>query len=694
MIPTFISMWLAIYPILAGVAFAADEVPARASSDVKAVSAAASFGIQPEDILKALPEGLSKVEEFRYIRELAKELGLRVYLYGGSASAMVHYQRWDLERARGSKRLPDSAFDYDTLEIFRPGQDIDLAVDGSPQKAAEFESRLAARYPRVTELGRWEVRPLRQPVGSPGSPDYKPALLNDPDFALQNNDTGSIGAVELSSRSLDEPIVRDLTAWEAKKSRFLQDASAGKITFLRNPNHANTARAKAGSNPEILAVIRYLTKISQYNLQPSPEDLKDVKQIIKETPPVALSGYPKYWLDRYAPKLVSQSADLEMTFRLLKETGLGSKLAAVPGVHPDFVVLLQREPLASFPVGGGDGRTAAEIAKSRGVAVLEGAHDSHTFDAMESILRGHFGRPNAFISRRDSDLESASRGNGFYAVLGKKKGAWSTGFTTRFELLPEARERTDFIIDLPEEMRLLNSAAARITEYPTKNADPKSYFKKLHEVGQSPVNSGETRIELAYQRRSVVKNLHTLSDSDRMEIRQLALSENQSKEFIKNWVQVMGVDPRERQIVTQWIAGKGAEAPSLRARIGLLTSVLDSSVWLESPEAKALAKAMNPLIDEAKGNAPLFEELVSRPGIVKFPEQLARIFGTANIGDRLGKLLLEHPHLQNRSDLVAKIWNKCEPFVREELAEKLLTDPAILQSEGGIGLLRNAIESG
>ena len=646
------------------------------------------ISVSPGELVEALPDGIAKVEEFRFIRQLADELGIRVYLYGGAASAVTHYRRWDLERAKGSTRLPDEVFAYDIEDIFRPGQDIDLALDGEPAKFDEFKRKLEQRYPRSSELGRWEPRPLRVPVGTQGASDYHPALLKDRDFSLQNNDTGSIGAVEITDPPRGEPRVRDLTAWDSKKSRFLDDAAIGKISFLRNPEHATTARARAGDNPEILGVIRYLTKISQYNLEPSAADLKTVKTIVKETDPKALAGgYTKYWLDRYAIKLIDQSTDLEKTYKLLKETGAGAVLQAVPGINSRLSELLDKKPLPSFEVGTGSGKTARDVARERGRRTLEAAHDSRELSAMESIMGGHFSRPNAFVSRPGSVKETASQGEGFYARLGEV-GAWANGYTTRFEILPEARLGTDFVIDHGDDIRLLNAAAARVIPDPAAFSDPVQYFRRLKEVSRAsgPTASLEMT-QMTRQGRHVGKLLPKLGAESLMEIRSSVFSEPINPAVLDRWLHLVSPVSSERQYLFSVIAGKSGDRPDLDRRNKLLAVILDRPDWTSQSDRGELLAAFDRLIADTQSShrgtlvSQLVEKFLKGPGVLESEAglRLVRMAVETGHGRDLVPELLAARKLPDREALLSRAIKDLPGFrswrEHRDAAMALLKDP-------------------
>lgn len=387
---------------------------------------------------------VDRVLEFSFIRNLAQKRGIRVWLFGGTASSFLHYVKWDLARIHGLSDLQKERFDYDFTNIFRATQDIDLVVDASPEKTREFQAMIAQRFPHFLgdKSNHWEVRSLNHRMGIPGELGYKEALLNDLDFQNQNSDSHSLGMIEITIPPGDEPIIRDLRNWEDRNGVFLKDALEGKIHFLRSKNHFQTSRAKAGENPEILSVLRVLVKASQFDLKFSGEDLEQMKEIIQKFDPhdlVNLIG-KKRVIDT-AKKLVFNVVDLEFAFNQLDDLGLRKKLIALGNpIHEGTLAWwLNREPLRSYPIGQGDGLTARQL----GISVV--SHETKDFLAMESITRAASGEPNVFISRSGVVGEAAMHGEGFYTTQGRQSTR-GTGMTIRFWLDPNARQGSDFEI--------------------------------------------------------------------------------------------------------------------------------------------------------------------------------------------------------------------------------------------------------
>jgi hypothetical protein len=342
--------------------------------------------------------------------------------------------------------LQTDRFDYDYTNIFRSTQDLDIAIDATPEVALAFQSIIADKYPHfLGAKAKWEVRTLRHRMGTQGEIGFKEALLDDPDFINQDTDSNSLGMVELTygKEKPFEPVVRDLKNWkQSQNSVFLNDTLNNRISFFRSKNHFTTSRAKAGENPEILSVIRLLVKSFQYELEISPADFKQLKLIVNEFDGRKITNSSALRrIHDTAKKLVMHAVNIEYAINKLDELGLRKKLIMMSNVKEinSYAWWLNREPLRSFTVGGGRGVTAAKLK----ISIV--AHETNNFLAFESITRAHSGEPNVLISRDDVIGESAVSGEGFYTRIGKE-GARGTGLTVRFIVNPEAREGTDFIV--------------------------------------------------------------------------------------------------------------------------------------------------------------------------------------------------------------------------------------------------------
>lgn len=402
-----------------------------------------------EELVDHVSKKMGQVLEFEYIRNIAQELGIRVWLFGGTASSFLHYAKWDLATSQGLMSLQKERFDYDFTNIFRSTQDVDIVVDASQQVARDFQRTIMRRFPHF--LGQkttlWEVRTLKQRMGTPGFPGFKEALLDDPDFSGQNTDSNSVGMVEITDPPIGptgkvEPRIRDLRNWDEKRSVFLEDALKNQITFYRSPVHFETLRAKNNENPEILSALRILVKAFQYDLKLSPQDMRQLKEISDQFNPRSITNHTAFRrIEDTAKKLIIHAVNIERAFNTLDDLGLRQKLITMGSKNFKETAAwwLNREPLRSITLGQGEGRTAKEL----GIHIV--AHETSSFQAMESITRSHSGEPNVFISRSHTPDESASFGEGFYTLKGRDS-IRGTGLTIRFHVDPNARENSDFTL--------------------------------------------------------------------------------------------------------------------------------------------------------------------------------------------------------------------------------------------------------
>ena len=450
--------------------------------------------VDPKDLSRAVKKRILRVPEFSFIKEEADKLGVKVYLFGGTASAFGHYVRWDLERERGDKKYQKERFDYDFTNIYRGNQDLDIVVDGTAKQALVLKQILKEKYPHfVGDKESWEVRLLRNQIGR------KSALLNDPDFLNQHTDTNSTGMIAIDDQGDDDFVFRDLFSWDEEESAFLKDVSSARITFLYSKTHNETTRYKEGKNPPIFAAVRYLAKLAQYELKGLKEDLDIIKEIIKETDwsSVQNNSYVKYKLEEFGKKVLLNAPNSEYAWNLLEDTGLRKKLIEMDGnrIQKEGTLSwwMNKEPLRSKPIGLGHGRRAEEIflnqmdenadknadksadksadknadksadknADKNGEIIL--SHETSDFKAYENITRSSRGEANAFISREGIEGESAVLGDGFYTKLGFEGDA-GTNLTIRFKLNLKAREGSDFIYNHDDVVILKNKKAITLMQ--------------------------------------------------------------------------------------------------------------------------------------------------------------------------------------------------------------------------------------
>ncbi len=404
--------------------------------------------ITTETLKFEISRAIEKVEEFEFIRNQADRLGVKVYLFGGTAAAFAHYVKWDyLRREHLDQSFFPDRFDFKYVNIYRSNQDLDIVVDGPASAIQELQTELASHFPYLQgskgQKSSWEVRSLNETVNG------KFALLKNNDFLNQHTDSNSVGMIEITRNANPKEIVRDLRQWnEVNSPNFLQDVAEGKIHFYFSPKHSQTQYAVAGRNPPILSVIRYFIKVFQFNLKMRDEDLPVLKTIISEFNPQIMitqgdREYLKSWFTNNVPKLIQNSIDVEYAMNILAEVDLLPKLREIdpdPKIIDSVSWWMHKKPLPSFPLG--EGRNAGQTAAELGIEVV--AHETTSFSVYEAITRSHQGIPNVLESRKGVSGEAAAHGNGFYTMRGKNSGFRGSGFTIRFKVHPEARERVDF----------------------------------------------------------------------------------------------------------------------------------------------------------------------------------------------------------------------------------------------------------
>jgi hypothetical protein len=450
-----------LFAALAAVLFlSASLSSAVALASAQSHFSASDIGVTPQEMENFVGKKINEVDEFKFIAETAERLGLRVYLFGGTASAFLHYAKWDMQRQHGDPRFQADRFDYDFTNIFRSTQDLDIVVDGEIKNVDSFRQSLQSKFPHFAgSKAGWEVRLLNGSLGTPGQPGFKEALLDSYDFKNQNTDSNSTGLIDIS-RTPEHHRIRDLRNWNKMESEFLKDSLADRINYIDSPLHETTSRAKLGENPKIISVIRALTKAFQYELSFSPEDKALIQKIINEFDPKQMNDVSLRWMKKNGKKLFQHAVDLEYAWTVIDQLGLRKKLAQVdsPSTQDSLAWWMEKEPLRSKPLGQGTGQTARELFGDQEVLL---SHETSGFLPYESICRSHKGVANFFISREGKTGEFAVHGNGVYTMIGKQ-GARNTGFTIRMRLNPKAKLDVDFKRGPGDMIIILNRSAVNI----------------------------------------------------------------------------------------------------------------------------------------------------------------------------------------------------------------------------------------
>jgi hypothetical protein len=524
---------------------------------------------------------MSRVVEFEAIKKMAEELGVRVWLFGGTAASYAHYVRWDLLREAGDSRYFEGRFDYDYTSIFRSTQDLDLVADGPTEATAKLRNAIQERFPYLQGgKSAWEVRLLREKW------EDKEPLLPNSDFLKQHTDSNSIGLVELTDPPPGETVVRDLKDWEgAGEPVFLNDVLNGELHFYFSSEHERSGRAVLGMNPEILSAIRYLTKAFQYGLKILPEDMEKIQAIIDRFSKENLtlnwtSGsadrYVKVWIEKNAIKLFGHAMDIESAWNILEKTGLRQKLIDIRAnaeTEDSMAWWMSKEPLRSFPVGEGDGKTAAEL----GLDVV--AHETKSFLAWESITRAPTGEPNVLISRQGKTGETAAYGDGFYTKVGRV-GARGTGITIRFKVDPNAREGKDFTRSSVDKYIIFHNKNALRVIPESLVMTPTEYFEKLAAGFEFDRND---RGQIEKLSRRVRYRFSSLDTVEVKKIRDIVWAERKkahpNEALFMEWFQVPQ-SARYPQVMLDFLSRNVSSDVDKR----LVEQVFSKSQWVRHPE--------------------------------------------------------------------------------------------------------------
>ncbi len=423
--------------------------------------------IPASQIIENIYKLKKQLPTFTKLAEIAAKHKARIWILGGGAAGLAQYVKWKIAKERGDSRFDLWNSEQSLPSILRSTQDLDLVVDLPPSAAEALHQEINFTFPSLSIELRTLHGTLRNRVG-----------ILETDFIDQNSDSMSLGLIELTEPPRGESTLRSAHEWHQQgENIFLKDLTNDQITLIDNPNHFTTQRAREQNNPVIFSAIRYLIKAFQFGLSIPPESRVKIEAIVQDfdSNKDLQTSYARFWINRHAKKLAHHSINLERTWNILNQLGLREKLLKIGQISDqnDLAFWMNKEPLPSFPLNSGLGRTAREL------KINEVTHETSDLWIYESILGSPVGEVNAFISRPDVAGESAALGRGFYVYSGTEIFHKTWGIVTRFKLHPYARQGTDFEMRANDgRIRILN-ARALIPQRSDADFGPDNFIKNI-----------------------------------------------------------------------------------------------------------------------------------------------------------------------------------------------------------------------
>ena len=122
-LPSFIIQFLASISLLHSLteahAIGATDGCGEIAAKIGAEGGLLRSGLTAAELTDHIAKTIGRVPEFEYIRNEAKKMGIRVWLFGGTTSSFLHYAKWDLAREKNILDIQSERFDYDLANIFR-----------------------------------------------------------------------------------------------------------------------------------------------------------------------------------------------------------------------------------------------------------------------------------------------------------------------------------------------------------------------------------------------------------------------------------------------------------------------------------------------------------------------------------------------------------------------------------------------
>ena len=276
-----------------------------------------------------------------------------------------------------------------------------------------------------------------------------------PSLAVKSPLTNASRATTQSQPPQQQPQIYDLrskllskgksdatTATSSHATQFLTDVLEKKLSCYYSPKHHQTPRYTQGDNPEIFFAVRTLTKAFQYGLDIPDDCMNRIQKIFKnfKADRDLKTSYSQYWIEKNAKKLYTHSIDLEHSQRVLQQIGALEALKNIKGNTDEpgsMAWWLNRQPLLSQPLGKWPPAqqkvniktiaptTSASQPRTQPAATSDDhltaeqlglryvVHSTQSIEAYESIVNSYDKRPNAFISRSNTESEAAAFGRWF-----------------------------------------------------------------------------------------------------------------------------------------------------------------------------------------------------------------------------------------------------------------------------------------
>jgi hypothetical protein len=413
---------------------------------------AQAIPVDPTELEKAIQSRRLKVDEFNAIAAEAKKRGLRVFLAGGLAASYGDFIKHQLLAEQGKMEIQPNRLDPVAPNITLPEQDWDLVItraDGTPESVNEiqaFRTWLSKGMPKEYK-GKtlWDINGLKT------AQDNRLAWSGDPEFARQNNDSLSIGLIELTEPPAGTSVIQEadhIAKPSHETSLFLKDLAGDEVHFLASSHHVKTSRAIAGTNPEIFGAVRILTKAFQFDKELPKDDLIQVAKIIRAFDPnqITTDSYADTWLKTRAKRLVTHSYAPDVTNTILDHLGLKEKLIQLGRRSWDPETIswwMNKTPLSTSAPAEIKNPLPPVTAGELGITHVD--HVTHP-EAARLMTWRYDGLPRVFISRENTPGETAVHGSGFYTnLIGNRSfGTGSEGAVIQLSVDPKAREGIDF----------------------------------------------------------------------------------------------------------------------------------------------------------------------------------------------------------------------------------------------------------
>lgn len=291
------------------------------------------------ELLHGISLTMQRLKPLVALAQITHREGVQAWYLGGASASIAFYAKKQLQR---SGQIPA---DIHFFDVFAPGQDVDIAIDGDLAAVLRVQAEIYDHpylQGKISEKRIWDLLTLREHNGR--------GIIDSRDMSLQHSDTMSLGLIKLESTPQAQATLRwalDFENTDLNVNPFLDSVMHERIDFIFRDTHQLNSQFRAGKNPAVLSVLRLINKAARYSLAIRPADLEKMQSIVTDflATNQDLHDYVPGRINRIVRTMLLGARDFKYTRQLLRQFKVLKimKQAGVPAEEIQEVILLSRQ---------------------------------------------------------------------------------------------------------------------------------------------------------------------------------------------------------------------------------------------------------------------------------------------------------------------------------------------------------------